>query len=55
MDNYIINMAVRFYRWIAIASVFILEKVDRFFRNRNQQDQQFFLDWQDDVNKISVR
>lgn len=55
MDDSTSNMAVKFYRWIAITSVMLLEKIDRFFRNKDQQDEQYFLDWQDSLNKISVR
>jgi len=55
MDNSISNMVVKFYKWIAIASILVLEKIDKFFRKHNQQDEQYFLDWQDDINKISVR
>lgn len=43
------------YRWLAIAGVIFLNKMDKLFRNKKFENEQWFLDWQDELNEISVR
>lgn len=32
-----------------------IERVDLYVRSHNYQNEQWFIEWQDDLNKVSVR
>lgn len=53
--NKIHNLYLRLLKDAALKSIKDLKIIDQEARLYNCQNEQWFLDWQDEVNKISVR